>query len=239
MTVSEIEDAGFSVAARVDVDVEASSGAVMASNIGHILIGITRAFQVNPPHCLLLLGDRGEMLAAALAALHLGIPIVHLHGGERSGTVDEPVRHAISKLSNFHLVSTRAAQDRLIRMGEDGDCIHVVGAPGLDGISDLATLDRTDLCQTVGFDSTLPIALLIYHPVINDPTRPVEDVRELIKYSLSRGFQVLSLMPNSDSGSDEIRTVLSHAHHQGQIALRTHLTRREFRPGCLLQTQCL
>ena len=74
------------------------------------------------------------MLAGALAAVHLNIPVVHIHGGERSGTVDEPVRHAISKLAHFHFVATEESKSRLVRMGEAENRILVVGAPGIDGL---------------------------------------------------------------------------------------------------------
>ena len=97
-----------------------------------------RAFRSQArPDLVLVLGDRGEMLAAAIAAIHLGIPVAHVHGGERSGSVDELVRHAISKLSHLHFTSTVAARERLVRMGERADRVWVTGAPGLDGIRDL------------------------------------------------------------------------------------------------------
>lgn len=228
MTVREIESEGLSIAARVSVDLNTSTGAAMGSNIGHMLVGFVQVLEAHRPDSLLLLGDRGEMLAGALAALHLGIPVVHLHGGERSGTVDEPVRHAISKFANLHLVATGAARDRLIRMGEEGNTIHVVGAPGLDGLVELATLDRAELCVQVGFDARHPLALLTYHPVLNEADEASGQVTVLVESALACGFQVLALMPNSDAGSDEVRDVLIKASREGRIALRTHLKRHQF-----------
>lgn len=228
MTVRDIEGEGLPIDARVEVDVDAANGAAMAANIGHMLVGFVQALQAQRPDILVLLGDRGEMLAGALAAIHLGIPVVHLHGGERSGTVDEPVRHAISKLANLHLVATGAARDRLVRMGEDGDTVLVVGAPGLDGLIDLATLDRTGLCRSVGFDPGRPLALLVYHPVLHEVEEASSQVSGLVEAALASGLQVLALMPNSDAGSDAVRETLKQARRDGRIALQTHLKRPEF-----------
>ena len=228
MTVHEIEAEGLEIAARVGVDVEVATGAAMAANIGHMLVGFVQALQAQRPDCLVLLGDRGEMLAGALAAIHLGIAVVHLHGGERSGTVDEPVRHAISKLANLHLVATGAARDRLIRMGEAGDTIHVVGAPGLDGLADLATLERAELFRRVGFDPRRPAALLVYHPVLHEADEASGQVNGVVEAALACGLQVMALMPNSDAGSDAVRDALSQARREGRIVLQTHLKRPEF-----------
>jgi len=228
MTVREIEAEELPIAARVKVDVEIATGAAMAANIGHMLVGFVQALQDQRPDALLLLGDRGEMLAGALAAIHLGIPIVHMHGGERSGTVDEPIRHAISKLANLHLVATGAARDRLIRMGEEGETIHVVGAPGLDGLVQLATLDRAELCQSVGFDPASPVALLVYHPVLHEVDEASDQVRVIVEAAHATGLQVLALMPNSDAGSGQVRHSLSQAARDGLISLQTHLKRPEF-----------
>src|SRR3982751_5985092 len=117
-TVDEVRASGLPVLAEIPVDVLTRTGASMALAIADVTRGMTQLLERARPDALLLLGDRGEMLAGAIAALHLGVPVVHVHGGERSGTVDEPVRHAISKLSHLHLTATADARDRLIRMGE-------------------------------------------------------------------------------------------------------------------------
>src|SRR5690606_41057672 len=129
--------------ARIPVDYSQRDGATTARNIAIMLAGFVDAFARLAPDLVVVLGDRGEMLAAAIAAGHMSIPVVHIHGGERSGTIDEPVRHAISKLSHVHLVATVASEDRLIRMGEDPWRGHVVGAPGLDGLLELASSGTT------------------------------------------------------------------------------------------------
>jgi GDP/UDP-N,N'-diacetylbacillosamine 2-epimerase (hydrolysing) len=225
-TVDEIEAEGFDIAARLPVTLEDSSAASMAVNLGCMLQGFVPVLQKIEPDVLLLLGDRGEMLAGAIAAIHLGIPIAHLHGGERSGTVDEPVRHAISKLAHLHLVATQGAHDRLVRMGEKSMNVHVVGAPGVDGLVGTRRPDRAALCSTAEFDPAKPIGLLMYHPVLQEASDAERQVSDLI--SAAQGIQLLALMPNSDAGSEEVRRQLTDAAAAGRVVLRTHLHREEY-----------
>lgn len=225
-TVNEIESEGFVIAARLPVELEDSSAAGMAMNLGRMLQGIVPALQAIEPDILLLLGDRGEMLAGAIAAIHLGIPIAHLHGGERSGTVDEPVRHAISKLAHLHFVATQEARDRLVRMGEQSMHVHVVGAPGVDGLVESKRPDRAALCLIAGFDPDKPIGLLVYHPVLQESADADRQVCEVL--SAAEGIQVLALMPNSDAGSEAVRRRLTEAASAGRVVLRTHLPREEY-----------
>ena len=110
LTVSQIEAAGLPVTAQIAVEEGLPSGALMAKNIGRMLIGLVEELETIRPNIVMVLGDRGEMLAGALGAIHLNIPVVHIHGGERSGTVDEPVRHAISKLAHFPFCRYRREQ---------------------------------------------------------------------------------------------------------------------------------
>lgn len=228
-TVEAIEQTGLPVAARVEVDdPDHPDGGDMARNIGKMLVGFVDALREIRPDVVLLLGDRGEMLAGAVAAIHLNIPVAHIHGGERSGTVDEPVRHAISRLSHLHFVATPQARDRLVRMGEREDCIWVCGAPGIDGLSELANLDRAQLCEGVGFDPHKPVALLLYHPVLQASSSGAGETRLILDALLSCRFQILALTPNSDAGSDRIRAVLSDYAGHDDVHVVSHLPRREF-----------
>lgn len=228
LTVREIVAAGLNVAAQIPVDTEHSGGAIMAHNLAKTLAGCVSAFTQLQPNAVMLLGDRGEMLAGALAAIHLNIPVIHIHGGERSGTVDEPIRHAISKLSHFHFVATQNSRERLIRMGERADHIFVTGAPGLDGLREMASLDRAALCKTAGFDPAMGIALFVYHPVLQEADQAAVQARTLLQACLKNGLQVIAMKPNSDAGSRAVCTLLESYQDHPQVRVVTHLPRHEF-----------
>lgn len=228
MTVREIEAAGLNVAARIPVNIDESTGAAMARNMGMTLTGCVEAFEQLKPDIVLLLGDRGEMLAGALAAIHLTIPIAHIHGGERSGTVDEPVRHAISKLSHYHLVASQDAHDRLVKMGELSDCIFVTGAPGLDGLEALVMHDRAALCKKANFDPCGKLALFVYHPVLQEAGIAADEAQATLEACLDQGFQTVAMMPNSDAGSATVREVLAKYVGHQQVRVETHLHRTEY-----------
>ena len=228
LTISEIRAAGLPVTAQVAVEEGPPTGASMAKNIGRMLIGFVEALETIQPDIVMVLGDRGEMLAGAVAAIHLGIPIVHIHGGERSGTVDEPMRHSISKLAHFHFVATDESKTRLVRMGEVADHIFVVGAPGLDGLKELALLQRQTLCADVGFDPARPVALLVYHPVLQEADRAEGYAALIVDTVLARGIQIMALKPNSDAGSAGVRAMLEKRASAGEIRLAAHLPRQEY-----------
>jgi GDP/UDP-N,N'-diacetylbacillosamine 2-epimerase (hydrolysing) len=225
-TVREIEAAGLHIAARIPSHGARSTGADMALGIAQQLKGLIRAWRRERPDLVLVLGDRGEMLAGAIAALHLNIPIAHLHGGERSGSIDEPVRHAISKLSHYHFVSTASARKRLVRMGERADCVFVTGAPSLDGIVAQATKPRAELCLKFQLDPGRPIAVLLFHPVVQSAARAGRESSMLVRAVLRRKLQVLWLLPNSDAGSDAIRRVARA--HAKSVRIVTHLPRADY-----------
>jgi GDP/UDP-N,N'-diacetylbacillosamine 2-epimerase (hydrolysing) len=227
-TASEIEEAGFEVAARIPVPLEQATGGTMARNIGTMIGGFTDALEMLRPDLLLLLGDRGEMLAGAIAAIHLNLPIAHVHGGERSGTVDEPVRHAISKLAHLHFTATGEARQRLIRMGEREDRVFVTGAPGLDGLPEAPPVDRETLLAGHGLDPRRPFALLILHPVHQEADQAGEQAEALLAALRETGIQTLALLPNADAGNREVRRLLESERGREGFALATHLPRSRF-----------
>lgn len=227
-TVDEIETAGLRIATRVPITLEPANGATMARNIALMLGAFVDALEAERPDLVLLLGDRGEMLAGALAAIHLNIPVAHIHGGERSGTVDEPVRHAISKLSHLHFAATVDARERLVRMGERPDAVHITGAPGLDGLADLVLPDRAEVAFAHGLDPDRPFALMVYHPVLQEAATAADDTRRILQAVNGAGVQVLALLPNADAGSDGVRAALAEARPTSSLTVRTHLGRPDF-----------
>lgn len=228
LTVRELEASGLHIARRISVDLQSTDGASMARNIGHTLVGLVTVLEELKPDIVLILGDRGEMLAAAIAASHLSIPVFHVHGGERSGTIDESVRHAISKLSHCHLVSTPAAGDRLVKMGESPDSVHWVGAPGLDGIKEHARLSRDELCRLESFNPADKIALLVFHPVHGESAAAGEQVEACLQALEDCKLQVIALQPNSDAGGNLVRERLVRCQQSARMRVHTHLGRDVF-----------
>lgn len=228
MTVGEIRGTGLRIAAEAPVCLDAATGATMARNIGAMIGAFVDAFEREEPRIVLLLGDRGEMLAGALAAIHLNIPVAHIHGGERSGTVDEPIRHAISKLSHIHCAATHDARERLIRMGEMPEHVHVTGAPGIDGLAEEPRAARDDVFARHGFDPARPFALMIYHPILQEAENAAAETAEILGALRSRGMQILALEPNSDAGADGVRDVLAAAAGKPGQVVANHLPRAHF-----------
>ncbi len=228
-TVQDIEATGLKIAARIPCDVQSRSEAGMALSIGQTIAGLVQLFSVKKPDILLLLGDRGEMLAGAVAAMHFGIIIVHIHGGERSGTIDESIRHAISKISHYHLTSTQDAKTRLERMGEIPEHICVSGAPGLDGIVQLsATLTRSNLSAYTGLPDDVPFVLCLFHPVVQQSDDAFVQTLALRAALLHIGLPVLWMSSNSDAGANEIlRAVSLQPLPAGSVHI-AHLSRAAF-----------
>jgi GDP/UDP-N,N'-diacetylbacillosamine 2-epimerase (hydrolysing) len=198
----------------------------MAGGIADCLKGMTRLLESDPPDALLVLGDRGEMLAGAIAALHVGLPCVHVHGGERSGTVDEPVRHAISKLASYHFVATGEARERLLRMGEEPQRIHLTGAPGLDGLVELAAMEREACLAALGLPAGSQFLLAVFHPVVQQADEAYEQARMLLDTLGQTGLPVVWLEPNADAGSREVLRALDEAKLPAGSRRVRHLPRR-------------
>lgn len=227
-TVDEVRASDLQICAEVPLDMLTRSGASMASGIAQCLSGVTRVLDHERPDLLLVLGDRGEMLAGAIAALHLGIPCVHLHGGERSGTVDEPVRHAISKLSSYHLVATNGSRQRLIAMGEPPERIHVIGAPGLDGFAAAGAMPRDACLAALGMAPDSRFILSMFHPVVQQAGQAGAQTTALLEALGAVGHAVLWLDPNADAGSAQVLQALAQGQLPAGSRRVTHLPRPLF-----------
>src|SRR5687768_8396543 len=130
--VAVVKEDGFNVDGEVYIELEGSTPATMAKSVGFAVVEFTSEFQRLKPDIVLLIGDRYEALAAAIAAAYMNICIAHIQGGEVSGSIDESTRHAITKFAQFHFPSTKRAADYLVRMGEDPENILGIGCPSSD-----------------------------------------------------------------------------------------------------------
>jgi UDP-N-acetylglucosamine 2-epimerase (non-hydrolysing)/GDP/UDP-N,N'-diacetylbacillosamine 2-epimerase (hydrolysing) len=228
LTVGEIEADGMPVAARVRSLGPGDSGGDQARSIGTAVLGITPALEELRPDIVIVLGDRGEMLAAAIAAVHLNLAVAHVHGGEVSGTVDELVRHAISKLSHVHLAATEEAAERLRRMGERHENVHVVGAPGLDYLSRFEPLPDDALATELGLDLSKPFVLFTQHPVTSEQADAARQIELSLSALGSSGVQVVASYPNADAGGRAMIEALERQRDQAWLRIVPSLGRRRF-----------
>ncbi len=189
---------------RIEGVFESDERAGMARFAGAFLPNVVEALITERPDFVLILGDRIEMLVVAVACLYLSIPTGHLHGGERTATVDDVARHAISKLVSLHLTTTEDSAKRLRNMGEEEWRIHIVGAPALDTIR-LATLPtRKELCERLKLDSSKPFILLVQHAVSDETKKVGEQILETLAAVKSFSLPVVAIYPNADSGGMRI-----------------------------------
>ena len=227
-TMDDILATGLRICGKVPVDVTTRTAFSMSAGIGECLIGMTSLLNREQPDILVLLGDRGEMLAGAIAALHLGIVCVHIHGGERSGTVDEPVRHAISKLSHYHLVATAESKSRLISMGERSEAIYVTGAPGLDGLVAMAEMSTKSSMNTINFPLDKPFILAVFHPVVQQAQDAYAQTASLLLALKRTALPVIWLEPNSDAGSNDVLKALADVRLPAGSTCLKHMRRNVF-----------
>ena len=179
------------------------------------LAAVGAALRSEPSDALVLVGDRFETAAAAVAATVTRVPIVHLHGGEQTlGAFDDPLRHAITKLSHLHLVSDEEHARRVVALGEDPATIHVVGAPGLDAVFRTDLPDRATLEGELGIPLPAPVVIVAVHPATLDPD-PSAVVEAVIGAMTAVPATYVVTLPNADPGADEIRRRLQQVEGRG------------------------
>lgn len=227
-SVADIHATRLRIALEIPVELKDGTLAEGAHAFGVIVSRLTTHLQAERPDALILLGDRSEILAGAVAAIHLNIPIMHLHGGERSGTIDKSIRHAISKLSHYHFTATDAARNRLVAMGENPAHVFVTGAPGLDDIVSATPGHRADVLSRHGLSADRKTALVVFHPVVQSQDIAGEQVATVLTSAVESGLQILAFAPNSDAGSQHIRTRLASFHQHPDIRLLSHVPRSGF-----------
>ena len=199
-TVRAIEGDGFPVAERIEIPVESDAAEDLAAGAGAGLARFAHAFARHRPDLVVVLGDRLEMLSAAVAALPLTIPVAHVHGGEvTEGAIDEQIRHAITKLSHLHFPAAEPFARRILQMGEEPWRVHCVGAPGLDRLSRLAVVPRAELAARVGLPLRAPTLLVTLHPTTLEAEDTAAHVEELAAALARADGDVIITSPGADT----------------------------------------
>jgi UDP-hydrolysing UDP-N-acetyl-D-glucosamine 2-epimerase len=208
-TVCEIEAAGYAYEPGLAMHPESDDAVGVARALGQGVQAFARAFDAHRPDLLVLLGDRAEMLAPALAALPFNIPQAHLYGGKvTEGAIDERVRHALTKMSHLHFVSCQTYAERVMQMGEEPWRVFNYGLAGLDRIHRHALASREALCKEVALDPAQPFLLVTFHPVTLEPAEQDNQVAALLQALEQSGFAVVATYPNADAGGLRIAGAL-------------------------------
>ncbi len=203
-TVREITSDGHSIACLVKTLTRDDTGAGMARSIGRCMAGMADAFEENAPDIVVVTGDRGEMLAAAIAGMYMNIPVVHIHGGDVSGSVDDSIRHAITKVAHVHFAATKSHMDRLLRLGEERWRVHRVGTLALDSLRRASRLPIGEVEQRFGVDLSRPLALMLQHTVTTDAKNAGKQASITLDALEALGLQTIVIYPNADAGGRRI-----------------------------------
>jgi UDP-N-acetylglucosamine 2-epimerase (non-hydrolysing)/GDP/UDP-N,N'-diacetylbacillosamine 2-epimerase (hydrolysing) len=217
----EIEADGLSIDMRVPMAAADDEPAAMVQSIATGLSGLGRAFEALAPDVVIVLGDRVEAFAAAIAAAGGGRVLAHLHGGEVTrGGLDESMRHAITKLAHLHFAATEKSRERIIRMGERPDRVFAVGASGLDAARRSPRLSLDDLEKAIGARLAKPLVVLVQHPVTTRADEAAGEMREALEALAATSQTTVCLYPNSDAGGRRMIEVIES--FRGRPWLRIH-----------------
>jgi len=207
--IHSIERDGFPIVARVYMVLEGENLVTSAKSTGIGLSELATVFDNIRPDAVVTIADRYETLATAVAASYMNIPLVHVQGGEVTGSIDEKVRHSVTKLSNLHLVSTKLAGERVKKLGEDPASVHVTGCPSIDIAAEVAANPNMDFDPFVKYGGVGPTTdlsngylVVMQHPVTTEYDEARHQVDETLYAVKDFGLPVLWFWPNVDAGSD-------------------------------------
>ena len=226
-TVTEIEKDKFRLH-RMQIVYSQDNKESMSIFLGRFVQALTVKIREIKPDVILLLGDRAEMLGGAIVGVYLTIPIVHIHGGEVTSTVDELARHAITKLSHLHLVATEQSRKRIIRMGEEPWRVRVVGAPGLDSIRHEKARSKRELYKRFNLRWNEPFLIVIQHPNTIELTQVRKQMRETMEAIKILKYQTIVIYPNADAGGREMIKEIERFRHLPFVLIFRSLPYRDY-----------
>jgi GDP/UDP-N,N'-diacetylbacillosamine 2-epimerase (hydrolysing) len=200
-TIDEITNDGFKIFSKFDMFLEnEDSGGAMVRSFAEALKNVTYALEASKPDIILSGFDIAANFAVAVAGAHMNIPVTHIQGGEVTGTIDESIRHAMSKFSHYHFAANEDARQRLIKMGEIPNNVFNVGCPSIDAILKVED-DNTILKR---FNLSDNYFLMIQHPVTSEIDQAESQISTTLDAIIESGIEVLIILPNNDAGYSNI-----------------------------------
>jgi UDP-hydrolysing UDP-N-acetyl-D-glucosamine 2-epimerase len=246
--VDLIEADGFTPVARVHMLIEGETPATMAKSTGLGLLELPSVFERIAPDVVLTVGDRFETMATTLAAAYMNIAVAHTMGGEVSGTIDESIRHAVTKFAHIHFPASRGAAERIIRLGERPENVHCVGCPRIDLVADIlaATAGPAGdiFAEGVGdaLDLSAPFVIVSQHPVTTEYGEGERQIWATLQAVRDVDLPAVVLWPNADAGSEDIargmrkwreRGFAEHMHFFKNLPIETYVQLMR-RTACLI-----
>jgi UDP-hydrolysing UDP-N-acetyl-D-glucosamine 2-epimerase len=208
--VDLMEQDGFEINARLYMLIEGETPSTMAKSTGVGLMELPTIFEMLKPDIVLTVGDRFETMATTLAAAYMNIPIAHSMGGEVSGTIDESIRHAVTKFAHIHFPASKGAAIRIAKLGERDEDIHLVGCPRMDLVAEILAaphnVGNQIFQEGVGasVDIDQPFVMVSQHPVTTEYGAGEAQIFETLTAVHKTGLPAIILWPNSDAGSEDI-----------------------------------
>jgi len=208
-TINEIKHDGFAISNAFDMVSKKDSKFENVKQLGDSIISFSKIFHKIKPEINLVLGDRDEMLASAIAAYHMNIVNAHIHGGDRSqGGIDEYNRHAITKMSNIHFAASQKSKMRIIKMGENPKYVHFTGSPSIDEIISKKITNKNELNKKYDFSLSKKNIILLQHPVTTQIEQSQQQIHNTLYAIKELKENTIAIGPNSDPGSSSIFTEL-------------------------------
>jgi len=219
---SLIERDGFKIDERVYMLIEGETLATMAKSTGLGLLELPSVFERLRPDVVLTVGDRFETMATTLSAAYMNIAIAHTMGGEVSGTIDESIRHAVTKFAHIHFPASDDARERIVKLGERERDVYLVGCPRIDMVADILTGDSKNelsgvFAEGVGdaLDLEFPFVLVSQHPVTTEYGEGEQQISRTLEAVRTTKLPAIVLWPNADAGSDDISRGIRKWREQG------------------------
>ena len=202
-TIKDIKKDHFKISYKIPM-ITSDNKTDVVRGLGFSIVKFATVFKKIKPDFNLVLGDRDEMLASSIAAYHMNIPNVHIHGGDVSGGIDEYTRHAITKISNIHFVATEKSRKRVLKMGENPKYVFVTGSPSIDELIQENFTDKKTLMKKYNVKLDNHTIILLQHPVTTQNEYTEKQIKTTLKAITQIGYETIAISPNADPGNSKI-----------------------------------
>ncbi len=230
MSINEIKKDGFIIADIIESLIDSDSLSSRVKGMSIQMQCIVQTFVREKPDLLLVLGDREEAISTAILGTYMNIPVAHVSGGDKSGTVDDPIRHAVTKLSHIHFVTNNESFKRIIKLGEERWRVFNVGNPGLDRFMEVPEISSQILFQDLKLSITQDekIILVIQHPVSSEIKESYKQMKITLEAVKELNLKTIIIYPNSDAGSFEVIKAINEFDKFNNFFSLKNLPREQF-----------